>query len=266
MTQHAIRTAIKTIGFIVDGKLQLSEDCAITKIVKRIRLEHCNRFENAYFISYVDKPVYITITNILDKNQIYTYTGLDDLSVSCSICSVIIINKHLCLRLQFEKNVKSPCIVSRDIMIFENIPQVDFSTIMQHKGKIIVDTFTSIIKESHQIQAQIQEQQRTARQFENNQKSKSKSNSFFSFMNKKEKQLEPEELDNTKNKKDNEEIENKQCCNAIHDQLLCVICLCNQKNTYINCGHVCMCTTCAPNYKECPICSVKIDMILPAYI
>jgi hypothetical protein len=53
------------------------------------------------------------------------------------------------------------------------------------------------------------------------------------------------------------------------DQVLCVICMDNQRNILLDsCHHVCMCNKCYDKLqvKSCPICKKNIDKIIPVYL
>jgi len=46
----------------------------------------------------------------------------------------------------------------------------------------------------------------------------------------------------------------------------CVLCIDQDKNTKLNCGHVCLCSGCAAKLKECPVCRVPISKRERVYI
>lgn len=48
---------------------------------------------------------------------------------------------------------------------------------------------------------------------------------------------------------------------------LCSICLINEYNVCLRpCGHICMCLSCAPKFKNCPICRTPITHIFKVYL
>lgn len=49
-------------------------------------------------------------------------------------------------------------------------------------------------------------------------------------------------------------------------EMYCVICLTNRRNVVIlNCGHVCVCRSCASQIDSCPICRGVIERLVPIY-
>jgi hypothetical protein len=49
------------------------------------------------------------------------------------------------------------------------------------------------------------------------------------------------------------------------DMKNCVVCLENDKNCFIDCGHLCLCLNCSYNFDKCPICRKMITMRKKVY-
>ena len=56
------------------------------------------------------------------------------------------------------------------------------------------------------------------------------------------------------------------CSSSHEDNSTCVVCMSNQRNVaLLECGHVCVCSTCVSQLNLCPVCRQSIDRIVSLY-
>lgn len=263
-----IVTLIQTSGIIADGKIQLLDTCVITKFVKRFRIQCCNMFEDAYYALHLDDNVFINIINDFNINNTQ-YDELNNVNVTISSKYLAVTKNSVKLGFSLNKRKVFRYGIDPYITIYDN-SNVNFINIIHELRGIAVNIFKNIIEENNQHMQQVQQMQQAqqiqqAQQRQNNDSSDGCFTKMFKLLRGKRKQ-------NTIHvqlpvQKPKECYEESHYDNKFHDQLLCVYCLCNQKNIYfLSCGHVCMCNKCSEGQNVCPMCKVPITEMLPAFI
>lgn len=275
-----IRGNIIALRWYDKDNIELDNNCTLIQFLHFFGPRLANRFKTNYFTSYTEGPSLLSINGPFIQEKINILNLFKNAQIEIRFSDIEINDSNINISFRFvNQNIPTGFTVYKGYFVCSEKwydmynRNISFTSIRNQLELIMRELFNEFIvnhpyqppvQQIQQIQqVQYMQQIQPVQQTQQIQPIKRKStNPFSSFLKdifgSSDNSNQPSPSANSKTNVPTTAInkDDKECC----------ICLTNQKNMFINCGHICMCEECSRNVTTCPICRKNITTRTKVYI